>query len=610
MTENGMQRGGAELNQLRKKIVAFVCVLCTVFLLSQTVLGAVSNELEAHEVIILFDISTSMGWNDTGFLAPDALRQIVSTLPSHWHVGLVTFHAEVADIVPPGVGTRGEIHEILSETGYTDWTNSGVGFAQAMALFSERALSRTIIYMTDGEMAMMPTEAATAEAVVLAEAMVQEITVSGIRVHTIAVGQDFPNVHPDIMGLASATGGYLFQDVLSEALHDTARELVFDVLGVARNQVGAARMEDSGRGSFTVRLPATGIDSATVLITAESAVENIVVSGSGSSVEIETGQRFAIVKIVRPVDRVFQIDFTASGASSANLMLTWDLELMVEGVQFAPFQLWLADQSGENVLASTFFDGRFLPVSMPDMNVEMRVRIDHGYLYLDGQDFDGDKLGLRVQVDLEPFGINTPRPVRAFVEWPWEFYEVPLDDEAAEEVSDLPLTEEKQNVKMSFLVVGTFLILYLLLFRKPKREEPQTEMPAAEEPPVPVPVQEVQSTFEFSGKLDLYVTHAGDSRETAYLFQLRKGKRISLQDILRKCRVSDSFPGIEHVYFEADKQGALKVTNDSNCGVLLKSNLLARLESHMLDYGENVRISWEDGAQLTISPRFLYRIHA
>ena len=275
-----------------------------------------------HELIILFDVSTSMSWNDTSFLAPDALQQIVHTLPTHWHVGIVTFNGVVVDYVAPGAYTTAEVQQVLNQARYTNWTNSGAGFAQVLELFSNHAQNRTIIFMTDGELAHLPTAQETAEATAHAEQMIAEIIASDIIVHTIAVGQDFPEVHESVMGLAAATGGTLLLAPTSGELNAVAAKLVMDTFMPTQNQVGAAtQMQQPNAGRFMIALPQDTLDYAKILIHADAAISHVVVSASAESIHIETGARFALVKLTQPTQQSVQIDFVTDGTSTASLIL-------------------------------------------------------------------------------------------------------------------------------------------------------------------------------------------------------------------------------------------------------------------------------------------------
>ena len=550
-----------------KRIGILLFMLCVMFVFQQPALSVSTNDTRSPELIVLLDISTSMDWNDPETLAPDALKQLVGSLPSHWNIGLVTFHADVVDAIAPGSNTRSTIYAVLDEIEYSDWTSSGTGLLRAIELFSPNATSRTIVFVTDGEKAHMPTSEFTEEAALLADTAIAQLIASDIQVHTIVVGEDFDIRHESIMGLAHATGGYLFEGIASEELSGIASTLVFDVFGTSRNQVGTAQITDAA-GSFTVRLPAA--DMARVLITAESPVDNIAVSGGGS-VEIRTGERFAIVEFARPTEQEVTIAFTASGMSTAELILEWDLQLMSEVcAEEKQARLWLSDSAGTNVLRAPFFSNRSLSLSVD--GIQKQAQAQDGYILLDIEPADEQTHTLRLY--LAPHGINiSPEFTAIVIDAP------PLPEEPEEESNMLVLT---------ITIVGlVFLIMLLIFFYfRPKRTKPTAVTPRFE------------SNFEFTGKLNLYVTRTPEDidipPQTFDLFRLDSKREISLRDILDKCHIPNPFTGVEKIYFVAGKQGSIQVVNDSDCTVLIGSDILVKKRSHVLEYGEKIHITCED----------------
>ena len=528
----------------------------------QAAIASESSE-EVHELVVLFDVSTSMSWNDTSFLAPDALRQIVHTLPAYWHVGIVTFNGAVVEYVAPGVHTRDEVQAVLNRARYTNWTNSGAGFAQALELFSDSVQNRTIVFMTDGELAHLPTAQETAEATAHGEQMIAEIIASDVVVHTIAVGQDFPEVHESVMDLAPATGGTLLLAPTSRELSAMATTLVMDTFAPAQSQVGAAQMQEAGAGRFVIELPEDGLDYAKILINAETAISHVVVSAGAGNIHIESGARFALVELIEPTERTIQIDFFAEGTSTANLIL--------------PEHVILAGAGTGNNQESTMPDE---PADvLPNDGAEGTATTDTGAL---------------------------PR-------------------ESDQTQADIT----RQNFAISTLVVLTFLILFILLFhikgKDKTREKPlvtqrvptesiaqksivQTSGMTEAARGQTVSEESSQGVYEFTGKLDVYITPQGGGAQQSYAVRLRKKGQYSLRDVLQKCRVSAVFLGAERMHLSTDKYGALQITNESGYVIFVKLKALKKGESHTLGYGENVRVNLEDGT-IVISPRVLYRAH-
>jgi len=414
----------------------------------------------------------------------------------------------------------------------------------------------------------MPTPAATEEVAYQAEETIAEVIASGVQVHMIIVGQDFAEKHESIVGLAHATGGRLFEELTSAELNDVASQLTFDVLGIAGHFVGTAQIADAG--SFTVRLPATGIDLVRVLITGESAIENIAVSGGGNRVEIHSGREFVIVEVTRPPEEVMDIAFTTTGTSNAQLVMEWDLRLMAEvcDIEQAP-RLWLSDRAGANVFLNPFFHGRTLPVSIDGLQTQASV--EDGYIRLEVEATEETTYSL--QIHLESLGINL-LPGSA-------------ETEIVVDVPALPEREWHEATALIATIAGLFVVIVLLLiYFRPRQAATSSSTP------------DFGSKFEFTGKLNLYITRTPDDvdipPQTFDLFRLGSKREISLKTILEKCRIPDSFSGVEKIYFVAGKQGSLQVVNDSDCTVLIGSSILVKKRGHLLAYGEKIHVTCED----------------
>ena len=582
-------------------MTAFLLMLCITLVFSQPILAVGSEEENptgsvsgVHEVILLFDTGESMSRNDPATLGPDALRQIASSLPADWHVGLITFQEAVREVVPPGRDTRGEIYRILGDVSYANAPNPGAGLLQAVESFSSHTLSRTIIFLTDGQNADMSEEAAN-----LAEQAIDRITASDIRVHKIAVGENVTSALP-IMGLAHATNGLLLRDIRSEDLSRIASTLVFDTLGVARSP-----QMRGGAGSFSVYIPAMGLDSASIFITAESEITDIVVAEDIGQVSVQTGERFALIEIANPTSQTFNIAFAAYGYSSADLIMEWDLRLMSDGSRF-----WFADRAGSNALLNPFFERRVFPISTD----ASELHLEGGYVHWNG---DEEELFRLLQMQLAVFGINIPN----LVQDPTYAPPTPPADQPEDALSDYPAPPDEQPTdgeesaaigsllrRLAPIGIGVVSVLALalvviLLVSRFKRSTPKTARPQG--------AASGGSELVFAGKLDLYVIigtiedYKGDMKPRT--FKVPQG-RVSVQAMLKKCKLSNTFPGSGQIYFKATDQGALQITNGSDCAIYVGSDTLVKNQPYVLRHKENVRIrDVYDVSELVISPRFLFQ---
>ena len=132
------------------------------------------------------------------------------------------------------------------------------------------------------------------------------------------------------------------------------------------------------------------------------------------------------------------------------------------------------------------------------------------------------------------------------------------------------------------LAIAVALIIFFLHIR-PKQTAAKAQ------------VVQLDSNFEFTGKLNIYVTNTPDDLDippqTFDLFRLGGKREISLEAVLEKCKIADLFPGVEGLRFVAKKRGLLQVINESECTVLLGMRLLEKGQGHTLEYGEKLHIT-------------------
>ena len=367
----------------------FIMHFSTVFILGDT-----SNH---HEVIIILDMTSSMGWDgqdireDGIFLAPDSLRQFVAVLPSFWHVGLVTFNSEVVHVVPPSGNSRTAIDDVLRNAYYSRSTNTGAALLQAVDLFSENALSRNIVFLTDGRILHIPAQytwITLSEAEELLDTAISQIVDYEIPVHILMIGNRFGNnihfVNP-ANDLPELTGGEFLLVPNVNELNERISDLMFGRFGVNSQSIGAGVFSPDVRGSLAIPLPDVSIGTARVLITSERPVTDVSVIGSAENINIQHGRRFASIEIVNPTDQIFNIEFTTSGRVSAELVLEWliyheysityldnrqhrtgvvdDSQITIEYIsRTAQVRFALVDDEGENLLHHPYFIRQTIPL--------------------------------------------------------------------------------------------------------------------------------------------------------------------------------------------------------------------------------------------------------
>ena len=132
--------------------------------------------------------------------------------------------------------------------------------------------------------------------------------------------------------------------------------------------------------------------------------------------------------------------------------------------------------------------------------------------------------------------------------------------------------------------------------------------------PVPTPVvapamstQGMSGSFEFSGKLDVYVVKTPGETPRPQLFKLgAKRENMSLQKMMKKCGISSTVSNAENCFFIVE-QGMIQFVNGTMNEVVIGDVALPVYESRVLQYGETVTIRDDAGNSIVFNPKFLYQ---
>lgn len=583
-----------------KSKIFFACIVTILLLHINTVFSSATPKetSDVHEVVFVLDTSGSMKDNDSELLAPDSLKLLASSLPSNSKIGAVTYNSQVVDAAALTDNAE-TIVAMLTGVSYNGYTNTGAGLMHAMKLFSDDAASKSIVLLTDGEIDMWtPQETQTANNTL--NHAIEQASSAGVKIHTIRLGNSFEVGANSIRRCAEETGGQVYEAPSATELSQMADRLLSESLGINKAIAGAAQMTGSS-GKYAIQLPFSGLTAAKVLIISDSAVEDVVVSGAAQNVQILTGKRFAVVSLAHPSEKDITIEFASTGANSAQLILDWDVSLQAqvaytdelmtttESIQnkeveveyykrTAEIQLSLLDSNGENVLQGNDFEGKIFTVTVNNEPVQCTPQ--NGYLHLE-RNVQSDEM-LSIDVALDSLGVNFTS----------------IKDSIDVSIAGPPETSATINpIVLIVTIIGlvlAILVLSILFYSRDQRKKKETDQEAPA----------FLSKFEFTGKLNLYITKTQEDidipPQTFDLFRMGKKREISLKSILEKCRITNEFSGTEKIYFVADKNGTVVIVNDSDCTILIGSDILVKTRSHRMEYGEKVYVSCEDGSEMEL----------
>ena len=427
------------------------------------------ERLGVHELILLFDTSVSMAGSDPGLLAPDALMQMVGSLPSSWHMGLVAFDTEIVTSLAPAANMHGQINTALGNISYAGEANFAAGLQHATDLFSEDALSRTLILMTN---AQLPTDG------LLPEEMGTHIIESDIRLHTILVGSNFDIFHREELSvLTRETGGILFENVPPEGLASVAIGLIFHqgAFHVAAKLVDAVE-QGNGRRTISIDLPTQGLNAVKILMLSMHGIQEIYVGDVQA--DIQYGQIFTTVTIPDPRGERLEVEITAPDVREVFVMFEWDLQIMAEWDTGNAARIWLENRAGQNVLFDPVFAENISSLFvMIDGFYTDWLPLEDGYLMWRLE--SGERMPQKIQVFFDELAINLSTQ---------EGSRLPaLFVEAGVEKSQSGGLLTMRNAYLAICALGVLALAFLIYIRFVRRAKVRTA-------PVPVADTKVPPT--------------------------------------------------------------------------------------------------------------------
>ena len=543
--------------------------------------SAVASGLE-KELVILFDVSQSMEMNDPERMAADGIIQLLGSLTSDYKAGIIVFNSEIIYEAPLPLFGEDSAKKLRSIK-YAGYTNTGIALAKGLSMFSNTASERIIILITDGEISM-PTKGETDVSKRLFEESLKSAAESDVVIHTIGIGKEFWGYDTSITVASETTGGRLYEIESAHMLFDVIQDIAFNDLGIKKTSVGTAQA--SGKTNrFNITVPVTGPDTAKVIITSDSKIEDVSVSFNGAGCEVIRGERCAIITLEKPASNELVIDFITSGAGNlkADLITEYKTGALKTGITYedetdgqgavshtAVINLWLENESGMNIFNSPYFEGKIVPVTIS--GITDHAPIQNGLIKLRQTVLEDENISLAMAAD--SIDTNILFSVNA---------EISLTGPT---LPALVLPDVDYRPLLIILSLLGLAIIITVLYHK-KKPNPQAPPPLL-----------FDSKHSFSGKLNLYVTKTKDGEEippqSFALYRVHNKSEITLQEILSLCRIPNEFPGTDKIYLVAGKNHDLDLVNDSECTVLAGRDILIKKHGRSMGYGEKIHVTCED----------------
>lgn len=547
-------------------------------------------------IIFLLDTSGSMKTNDPEGLAIDSIAQLIYTLPTNYRVGLVAYSSEMTvktDLVDNNY--RREVMQAAESVDYDGYSNAGAGLQYAVdCLKKDPAQEKYIILLSDGEI-LMKDDAVTRESLQNYENAAKQAQIENIKIHVIGLGEEMEDADNKIFEAANITGGTNYR-TLQAADIQTAIDSILDNELQIKHSTVAIVDANGDMETVSVEIPFLYADKLRVLLTSDSAIQNLKTNFQAEGGMQINGTRYSFIEIDKPTNMKLEMSFIGTPGSQIRINVIPEYRVIpnvevkykddfpeqqsalhfkrIAQIYYTFFsadnekiQLWCTDYFDHNIIPVTIgAETREMALNQGKLILEQEVKNPYGY----EANFDYSKLPFNV------IGVDS----------------VLVDLEGA----PLLPVEESQETEKGYMIValiaaGLFIIVtvFVLLAIKMNRAKPTPQ--AVEDRPEP-------GKYGYIGKLNIYITRTRsgyDIPPLSYnLFRLPAGRVISMQEILEDCNVDEKFQGAESIYFKAGTNRSLILTNNSDCTIMKNREILMKRKSYQLLLEAKVDITFED----------------
>jgi len=539
---------------------------------------------ERHELVILLNPCSSYGRD--GFFAFENLEQIImSGLPPEWYVGLVLFDVDIINVVAPDTYSReSALHALLNPEYESNIMHYG--------FFSDLADTRTIVFVTDDELAVLPVWSG-----LIADTVIIDLISGGLNIYQVHIEYDLTDT-----------------DVLLD--YDYERDF---------SQI------------FSIHLYGEQSEVDKVLIMADNAIDHALLSVEGYSADIWLSQSIAIIETINPYQRPVSIEFSTTGEASASLASMQNI---------GQSRFLVGEPAEQNLFLNSFFDGAFIPLFASGIDVQADMLLPESDEYVTTPIEPSTQIETPVQqpavqaqlpvvLPLTPPALQPQMPINVIDDESGEDdiddysgYEDENGEENGGEPVETPLAstdageptptpsepaddgvgaDTNPNLIIFTIIAVLFVLVALILLLRRRKATAEGAKPVLGD----TEKELSDGALVFSGKFDIYVGRLGDLPQAYALFKTGAKKEVSVHDILRKTKHVNAMVELgntENLVFNIDRRNVLHITNNSDCVVFVNSQELELGKRVSISQGESINIVLGDERALIFSPRFLYRM--
>lgn len=512
--------------------------------------------------------------------AVDCIAMIQAMLPSDYKAAVLVYNGEVFFRTDLSRLTENQFREMrdLERKGYT---NTGAAVNAALETFAAAGVEeKRIIILSDGEISMKG-QAETEEALLLYEEAVENAAAQNVKIDLFLF--DDTEIERQIADAPERTGGFLFEETYDQSVEQFAERYLFEQLGIKRVVLGAS---DAADNMTEISLRDTCAEQARILVTAETAIEDIQVSCQSREIRITRGKQFAVIELEQPVEESVKLQYTLAEPGRVNTYLTkeYDIAVDMEAV-YVPelsshqIRIRMCDKEGDNLLEEEDINQK------PEFFID-ECRVD--YILEKGEAVAfysvESSRAVSVRVDLE----SLEGQVKCSGEEGVLFLELP---------PPLPEPPEEESYPWVYAVVAgvcvIFVILLLLLHFTKKKTPASAEAVSG--------AQGVIEAFrhEFSGKLVVYLLKNPEEKDmppaSINLYGKENREPFSFQWVKDKCRIELPLKDADKLQFSGGPDHTLCVRNHGEVTLMSGQEILLRNQKYTLHYDEKLLLVFDGG---------------
>ncbi|MDR6723279.1 hypothetical protein J2W91_001731 [Paenibacillus amylolyticus] len=619
---------------------------------------------EGLDAMFVLDVSYSMNETDKDRIAEEVIHMFMdmSSGPKT-RLGFVAYNDKITSSVPlmdiSSSGARNNLRsrvDGLKRSGYTDL---GLGLRRGASLLEQSKTDQRkpfMILLSDGETDLRgSTNRTPADSSKDVDKVIQMAQQAGYPIYTVGLNRDGTVNPAELERIAKETGGSSFITGSADDLPEIFNRIFADQIQSVLVSVAAVTATGAMQ-EVTVDIPNSSMADANIIMLSDHAVSEAQLYYQSSNVSFIRSDKYALMKIIRPVKGQFKLKFKGRSGDlvKINLLGNYNVsasanmatELPVKG-QSITFNAALYDQAAE-------------PKPIQDLNVykgleaELIVSTSEGTservaLTNTGSGFTGNYTfpksdlytwGLRIdgpdfyrEITPVEVDITNQAPVSTGISM-----DLSKDDGDAyldlntyfEDANNDPLTytlgaAQDSNTLGNTSINGNMLHLSSLHTGNSFVQITATDSEGASvTTDIPLRIHSLREKIflftglgilaaggifalywfvlkpkpVFRGRLEGYflATASGeDIPVTHWPLTSLNSRKVSLSELFDRMDIGVRVPEAGRIWLEAGKKETLLIRHDTNCTVVRGRTPVKRRHTEALEYNEKLYVTFEDG---------------